>query len=275
MDTVYGRKAKEVLVDSAPDYEDICDGEQRKYDHLDCDAGQDTKQRLYVKNVDGAYLWHCHHCSMSGYYRPREYVAAIKKAERVVFEKDPKYFGTTFEAIPTKPLSEFDLRGKLWLNRYGFNEDMVNWYSIKEMPHGVVVPIYIGTNVVGFQVRNYTTTPKYKTYTSSSYAAMHQYSVDAADVYVVVEDLLSMYKLHKAGHNALCLLGTSMSDDVIGYLKRMCTTRLVLWLDDDEAGHAATLKLYRELSPSFKHVTSINMLQPKEVSLDALREMEL
>jgi hypothetical protein len=49
----------------------------------------------------------------------------------------------------------------------------------------------------------------------------------------------------------------------------------VLWLDDDEAGHEGTLKLYRELSPVFKHITSINMLQPKEISLDKLREMDL
>jgi DNA primase len=51
--------------------------------------------------------------------------------------------------------------------------------------------------------------------------------------------------------------------------------RVVVWLDDDAAGHAASMKIFKEISPLVKNVTSINMQQPKEIPYLSLKDMEL
>lgn len=69
MVTNYGHNARQELEDNAPDYEDILDDEQNKYDHTTCG---DTRSRFYVTNKGGAYLYHCFNCNESGYYRPKD-----------------------------------------------------------------------------------------------------------------------------------------------------------------------------------------------------------
>jgi DNA primase len=92
---------------------------------------------------------------------------------------------------------------------------------------------------------------------------------------VIVEDLLSAYKLHYVGYSALCLLGTKLDKGSLPAILLDKPSRVVLWLDDDQAGHEGAMKLFKELNPVFKYITSINMLQPKEISLQDLKEMEL
>ena len=73
----------------------------------------------------------------------------------------------------------------------------------------------------------------------------------------------------------MCLLGTKLDKGVLPEILLDKPNRVVLWLDDDAAGHEGAMKLFKELNPVFKRITSINMLQPKEIPLDKLREMDL
>ena len=70
-------------------------------------------------------------------------------------------------------------------------------------------------------------------------------------------------------------MGTSFTMKTVVNTGLDRSLRLVLWLDDDEAGHAGAAKLFRELSPLFSTVTSINMAQPKEIEMDDLLTMDL
>lgn len=272
MTTLYGREAKEVLTSNAPDFEELDEGQQAKYNHATCHMGEDTKNRLYVKNVDGAYLWHCHNCGDSGYYRPRETVARIKASSASIAMHKGSF--KTPPAIVYTP-SEFPIEAQLWLEEYGFTEPMIWKYQIGVCPEGIALPIYNSgwaTPTKGIQIRRYNKKPKYVTYTEQTFSYLKSPFPPISPL-VIVEDLLSSYKLFEAGYDTLCLLGTKIDDKGLTILKNY--DRVVVWLDDDEAGHAASLKIFKEISPLVKNVTSINMEQPKEIPLESLKTMEL
>jgi hypothetical protein len=268
MTTLYGHEAKEVLTSNDVDFEDIAEGEQVKYNHATCHMGEDTKQRLYIKNVDGAYLWHCHNCGDSGYYRPREFVSRMKAVST-----GPVKLSGTVKLPPAREVSydKFDVRAQLWLGSYEFESAACSNYRISTVVSGVVLPIWNAYTPVGWQVRKYEGNPKYVTYTNQTHSYLSTTALKGP--LIIVEDLLSSYKLHMAGYDTLCLLGTKIDDTGLTIVKNY--DRVVVWLDEDEAGHTASLKIYKEISPLVKDITSINMQQPKEIPYLSLKDMEL
>jgi DNA primase len=168
---------------------------------------------------------------------------------------------------------KFNIAGQLWLGQYEFNDARCSGYHITESEDGIVLPIFssLSKGIVGCQVRRYNKSPKYLTYSKQRYSYLD--STHILKPLVVVEDLLSSYKLHIAGFPTLCLLGTKMDDDAKKLLNRH--EQVVLWLDDDVAGHSAANKLFRELSPLCPKMTAIMNYQPKELDMDVLKEMEL
>jgi len=271
MTTHYGHDALSVLTSNASDYEELDDGQQGKYNHADCPNGMDNRQRLYVKNLDGAFLWHCHNCGDSGYYRPKETVSRIKSETKLAVTR-----GTTGSYTSlTKELDydKFRVEGQLWLAQYGFNKAMVSKFKIAETVDGIVLPIFANAAIQGYQVRRYNKTPKYLTYCRQRYSLLENNT--SSKPLVIVEDLLSSYKLHYAGYPTLCLLGTKLDmfaqETLLLYRKQ----RVLLWLDDDTAGHAAAKKLFVDLAPLVPNLTAMFNHQPKELSIEVLKDMEI
>jgi hypothetical protein len=280
MTTLYGQRALDALISNAPDYDDIEEGHSAKYNHSNCSMGADTRKRFGVKHVDDAYLWHCFNCGYSGYYRPRETVSRIKLMSGIV--KTPTTtteISHKYKHNSEKELRNFNILGQLWLGQYGFTSDMVMTYNIREIDDGILLPFGGFTEINrGYQLRRYDKQPKYITAMPTGMVKSHYMNSSDrvnGDTLVVVEDLLSAYKLHWAGYSALCLLGTKLDKSILPSILVDKHSRVVIWLDDDAAGHEGTMKVYKELSPVFKYITSINMLQPKEISVDNLKEMEL
>ena len=280
MTTLYGKQALEVLTSNAPDFEELDEGQQHKYNHVDCHAGEDTKERLYVKNVDGAYMWHCHNCGDSGFYRPKETVSRIKEqSDTPVWKADYTTEMYTRMALH-RDYNDFDDRGKIWLAQYGFDRDTCAYYSINEGLDGIMLPVYNDTvdamvsdkYIHGWQVRRYNKKPKYRSYIKDKFSYLQNVKKPKL---VIVEDLLSSYKLHAAGFSSLCLLGTSMSSEALRIIASLHRHEgVVLWLDDDQAGHDATMRLYKDIGP-VAPCTAMYLDQPKEIDLDTLKGMDL
>lgn len=280
MTTLYGKQALEVLTSNAPDFEELDEGQQHKYNHVDCPAGEDTKERLYVKNVDGAYMWHCHNCGDSGYYRPKETVSRIREQSDA-----PKWSTEYTTELYTKmalhrDYNDFRDEGKLWLAQYGFDRELCAYYSINEGLDGILLPVYNDTvdamvsdkYIHGWQVRRYNKKPKYRSYVKDRFSYLQ--NVRKAKL-IIVEDLLSSYKLHAAGYSTICLLGTSMSTEALRIIASLHRhDGAVLWLDDDQAGHDATMRLYKDIGP-VAPCTAMYLDQPKEIDLDTLKGMDL
>ena len=273
MTTYYAQEAKHVLTSNAHDFETLDEGDQAKYNHVDCPNGMDNRERLYVKNLDGAFMWHCHNCGDSGYYRPKETVRSIKATTRAVVSRTPipDYKDLTKELDYAK----FKVEGQLWLGQYGFNESLVNQFRIAETDEGVVLPIFNDLFIYGYQIRRYNKAPKYLTYSKQRFSFLECIAGIRSKPLIIVEDLLSSYKLRYAGYPTLCLLGTKLDGEAQRVLSMFRTKRVVLWLDDDIAGHAAAKKLFVDASPIVPNISAIFNHQPKELSLEILKDMEL
>jgi len=273
MTTHYGHDAKSVLTNNAPDFETLDQGDQGKYNHADCPNGMDNRKRLYVKNVDGAFLWHCHNCGDSGYYRPKETVSRIKATTTTVVSRGPiePYVHLTKEL----DYGKFKVEGQLWLGQYGFTDKLVNMFRIAETADGIVLPVFYNNNIIGYQVRRYNKSPKYLTYSKQRFSYIDCITDITTKPLIIVEDLLSSYKLRYAGYPTLCLLGTKLDSDAQKVLHMFRSKRVLLWLDDDTAGHVAAKKLFVDVSPIVPNISAIFNHQPKELSLEILKDMEL
>ena len=276
MTTLYGKQAKELLANSLSDYEELSEDQQIKICHVGCEAGTDTKNRLYVKRVDEAYLMHCHHCGVSGYYRPRD---SYKRIQELGSHTTPSKVSTYSRDCYINANYEYDTfstTAKLWLGTYEFNKQLVESYYIREHEKGVCLPIFdVDYNVVGSQMRLYKGKPKYMTSTDQDFSYLHS---DKRDVVVITEDLLSSYKLNSVGYPTLCLLGTKLSTAaktllVTSHMDGMLN-RAVVWLDDDLAGHQGSVTLLRELNVLIS-TTAMFSKQPKEIGLSELKSMEI
>lgn len=266
MPTLYGNEALRVLEDNAPDFEDIDDDEQRRYNHENCIMGEDTKKRLYVTKAGGKYLWHCHNCNYSGFYAPRG-LTSIRPA--VTTKKTEKVYSLDDYNRATKELSSFDTDMKLWLWSYEFSVAIVDEYGIRADSSGVYLPVYsFDRTVVGYQIRRVNAKPKYLTYTNQNYSLLHI----SNDVLVITEDLLSAYKLNKCGFSTMSLLGTKLHSTAIEEITRQGYKRVLVWLDDDAAGHKGALEICRYLS-AFVDTRSIFMQQPKEIPYYKLKTL--
>jgi len=274
MTTYYGREAVDVLLRNAPEYTELCEGEQRSVNHVDCPMGVDTKNRLFVKNVDEALLWHCHTCGDSGFYRPRETLKKIKETKHF----DTGVTGYDYSGLPRaaehQSYDEFDMKGQMWLDSYEFNNNEIcKEYGIVESKTGIILPMYNKGNVIGVQLRNYTGKPKYLTYSNGK--AISYLKGSARKPVIFVEDLLSSYKLHHVGYSTVCLVGTKLDMSLLMQLKVTHLEKAVIWLDSDEAGDSGALELYRELSAITSNVTTHYDRQPKEITFEQLRSFEL
>lgn len=275
MTTHYGNDALATLTNNVPDFEELKEECSYSYDHADCPSGTDTRQRLSVKRVDGAYLWHCYNCGDSGYYRDRETISRIRaETEDAKLTREiPKLFKDLTKNVN---YDTFRIDGQLWLGQYEFGRGLCSKYQIAETEKGIVLPIYNDRVVTGYQVRQYDRKPKYLSYITKRYSFLNNTSILFDEVpLVIVEDLLSSYKLNYVGYPTLCLLGTKLDAGAIDVLKYYREKRVLVWLDDDVAGHTATMELVTELNAICPNVQSMFNYQPKEIGIEALKEMEL
>jgi hypothetical protein len=266
--THYGNDALQVLLDNYPEYGDIGRDEDVKVCHTTCPAGVDTRNRLGIKNVGGAYLWHCFNCGESGYYRPKESFTKLLEQEKVIITPGsildwfPKYesFSSEYDDMPTAY--------RLWLSSYGFDAVECHMLGIRFSNDGVILPTYQGSEVKpgGYQVRTFNAKVKYRTYTVDKFS----YLDNDPDTLVIVEDLLSSYKVWLAGYSSLALMGTKVKCKLSELPQHQ---RVVLWLDSDSAGSKGALDLLRELNPLYPNMTMCFNKQPKECTLDEIRNM--
>lgn len=271
MTTVYGKAALLVLQDNCDGYDEMADDEQIAFNHTTCDMGEDTKQRLYVKKSNGAYLWHCHNCSMSGYYRDNklESIAYIDSKPSIHTRAAATY--SAFHGAE-KDFNKFPLEQQLWLLQYDFDETRCTWNNIRSSDEGVYIPILDSVgNLSGYQIRLFGKKQKYFTNTSLPYSHLHR---DLGTL-ILTEDLLSAYKLYNVGYATMALLGTSLHDGVVDAIVRCKYKEVIVWLDDDIAGHKGGKEILKYLQPIVKLVRYHSAPQAKEIPIDRLKELNL
>lgn len=265
MTTHYGNSALRVLEDNCEHYKDMVDDEQISVNHVTCSMGEDTKHRLYVKRSDGSYLWHCHNCGESGFYRNSklEHIELRRSKHVSAYTKDVDF--KPYLAA-TRVFDNFTLEQQLWLLQYQFDEFATTRCRIRASDKGIFLPITSNDDIVGYQVRQFNKQPKYLTFANTHYSHKH---VDN-DVLVITEDLMSSYKLNLAGCSSLSLLGTTLHKEVVDFILKMKYNKVAVWLDDDIAGHRGMREIINYLRPVIKNISTVDLPQPKDLPFATL-----
>jgi len=196
------------------------EGEQIHINHRDCEAGTDTKRRLYIKEETNGYLFYCHHCGKSGSYYKDKFrsLAAIKKSGSVG-ESSSRHVSlpTDFESDTKK----WDSKARAWVYQYGITEEEIRKYGLGYSPKNgrVVLPSWEDGKLLGYQMRKIFPTdplPKYVTYyNKKNYVWKDLISTNS--ILVLCEDVLSAIKLHRY-YGSIALLGTHLHKDSYKYL---------------------------------------------------------
>jgi hypothetical protein len=251
------------------DHEDMDVGEQRHVDHSLCPAGTDTKRRLFIKRTRDGMLFYCHHCSCKGFLRTSREPKRISESMYVL--ESPTIAATSklpsIMADSAANIDDWPTDVKLWWYSYEMDQNDALRHNVRWHSAGgrLMLP---ALNALTQGRAFYGRTPKYLTWNQCSQVILYA-ATPKRKVYVV-EDLLSAYKLDKAGLNVCCLTGTTMDDMIASTLVSMFD-HVVLWLDTDLAGYSGAVRIRSELSPLVT-TTILSMHQPKEIPLSKLKE---
>lgn len=232
-------------------------------DHLDCPAGKDTKRRLYIKVVDDAVLFFCQHCGCKGVLREHgkvlrasEIEARVDRAMTLPPHEKLRYL---IRKEWTSDISEWSKEARLWWHSYGLTQEEATEYNVQWDERR----LWLWGAGSAWQGRAFAgDSPKYLRIDESPNIPAAFYTSEER-TWVVVEDLLSAYRVHMAGYNAMCLMGTKVGHREMQVLTH--AKRVVVWLDDDEAGQLGAVDLYKRLG-WMCDVRNVVCRQPKEVS---------
>lgn len=198
-------------------------GEQIHVDHHECG---DTRSRFYIKRETDRILGYCHNCGIGGAHTAVKY-RATKKTAAVRADFTPPDLTYT---IPPAGLD--------WLHEWGFTEKDAKRWTIGWSPSSqrVCLPVVLQERdkitLTGYQLRRMGTYgPKYL---SARGDAPMEALFRSHDPVVIVEDLLSAYRVYDAGFTSLPLLGYHIRPERIAALLSEGFTKFVVWLDNDK-----------------------------------------
>lgn len=268
-------------------------GEQRRFDHHDCPAGVDTRQRLYIlKKTNDLWLGYCHNCGETGVLGTYGHPVpddieglAQRLADALQCEVEelpgpsididnclniPSDLSTIFTGwAQSRMLDHYTTSHMLCSEPYGWR------YS--PLTDQIYTPIKTAATktLVGWQARNAPgVMPKCKTHYLKGYEGHPLiYPHHTGAPWVIVEDPLSAVRMHYRGFNAMALLGTNLNEYALKILL-VCLldgvgpdkTPIYVWLDDDTAGQKAAVKVMARISSLLNTTHKLVMVKELEPS---------
>lgn len=173
---------------------------------------------------------------------------APRDAEAAALGEDVRRWAARFEALPTDRMSEY------FFER-GFTDATRRRFDVRydDDPPALVWPVRDeNANLAGFALRKVPPCgwPPYL-YPRGFRRMLFPLDAYEGETVVLVEGPLDAMRLHQAGvSGALALLGADLTDAQLATLRRLAR-RVVLALDSDPAGDAATATLTRRLVGTF------------------------
>ena len=237
-------------------------GDQVHINHKGCEAGEDTKRRLYVKRTHKGLVAYCHHCNDKGFASDNNRLAGWINKETVVKKQQEKLV-----------LASLTTKGKVWLMQHYCDATDKLFSGVVSEPSRVALTL-LGPDqeVIGWQVRNLDPNPipKYIThYTKDTHNGDSAWFYKGNKTLVITEDYLSAYRVHKdTGLSSVAMLRTSLSDKTLTKMFELEFEFIFIWLDPDKAGQEGTKKVYKQLNHYLPSKTKIAILgidkEPKE-----------
>jgi len=208
------------------------DGEQIRVDHVGCPAGEDTRGRLYIKNVGEKYIAFCHNCGTSGSWRAGKQSWIKRRRVQTAAETGKVELPSNMEYDP----DNWPVAARVWLAQAMDVEYAADYGIGWSEYHGrLVLPFYVLDELAGYQTRRILREddgPKYLTYRNKKLPGANLLESEGAPL-VLVEDILSSIKVSSAGYSSMALLSSNMNGELLTLVNKVTPPKVFIWLDDD------------------------------------------
>ena len=255
-------------------------GEERKYNHEGCRAGEDTKKRLYIKRVVGGKLAYCHHCNEHGFVRDLDSdgIRLRKWLLTDTTSSEPTRVVREYSSMFSKMQDITDPVLLTWCTLHHVRIPNDNYFRQSDKKELLFLLRNLAGSVSGYQARSFIPgKPKYTTHLITNLEVSwfgFKYPVRAV---VITEDYTSAFRVwYDNGISTLALLKTSISNNTLNELIGMSPSRIFVWLDPDEPGQAASKKLVARLNvvmPASTEVIAIHQEEPKNLTPEQVRKV--
>jgi len=257
-------------------------GESVRLNHVDCDAGVDTRRRLYITRKPDVLLAYCHNCGESASHymaasdRYRETPQSAIRKPAIEYTSPLLISFTEKEAIPAE--------AEAWRINNRLTRTNCKQYNISYAPEwdSIYLPFYgMDGDIDGHQFRplHRRGGAKYINFQKDKDVALGGIATQniSMSCLVVVEDLVSSIHINKAGYDALINYGTHVKPTILHNIsndyKKIC-----VWLDNDNEvviEHAkqmtAILQLYNRSGAVIELISEWK--DPKHYSDTKIREV--
>ena len=272
-------------------------GEQRRLNHTDCPAGEDTRYRLYIKRPEDKHnlvLGYCHNCGNgTSVYMGASRYSTDRRTSAGEAEDDvpctvPKDAEFDPDIWPTSALA--------WLYQYELDHGDIRAMRLAYVPsfHRVLIPFYgesddnyePGDAINGYQLRRIqsdSVLPKYITYrdrhTGDKKVLSKSKDKHQDEIIVICEDVLSAYKIYKTGTaRSLPLRGTHWTrEQRFELYKEFPNARYLIWLDNDSKIVNEAAESYRNylefLGADDVHIVDVHHTDPKVYNEKMIRRI--
>jgi hypothetical protein len=228
---------------------DIEVGETRRFDHIDCPAGEDTRSRLYLTRPVAdptKVIGYCHNCATSGVHSGTSFEVYRHQAHKNITTTNPHKQVETL--IPPEHMESnlglWTVNARVWAVNNSLTQTDVDRWNIEQDPSTgrVYIPRYSEQGeLVGYQLRNVEKNrqSKYLTVTrkdDAGYSAVCDMNLDY-DYCVIVEDTVSAIHIYNAFHHAKRNVKTLVNHGTRTNLSLIAAippeAEVVVWLDND------------------------------------------
>jgi len=233
--------------------EHIEPGGTERTNHDGCEAGTDTRQRLYITRPladPTVVLGYCHNCAQGSKWTTKEYRAyrGRQHAERI--PRMPTIYENVYPLSTMRKLDEWPACGRAWAIKNGIDQARINLYQIGfdtssnrvylPMYQQIASPSFQPVGFDGYQLRCVEGTgPKYLTVRkkdSEGYSMLTSTgTARIGETCIIVEDLVSGIHLATAGwRNHLTVFvnyGVKINPHVVQRASQF--ERAGVWLDND------------------------------------------
>ena len=257
-------------------------GESVRLNHVDCEAGEDTRRRLYVTRKPDVLLAYCHNCGVSN----SMYVAAsdrYRETPQTAIRK-PAVEYTHPILVDFSDKENIPAEAEAWRIRSKLARNECCTYKIGYAPEwdSIYIPFYgMDGSIDGHQLRplhrrggaKYINFQKDK---DKHLGGIARWSGHRNNL-VIVEDLVSAIHVNRAGYDALTNYGTHVKPTVLHAIPGDYK-RIHVWLDNDNVvvkEHArqmtAILQLYNRGGITIKRVAGYG--DPKYYDTNKIQEI--
>lgn len=236
---------------------------------------------MLISHRENGYSTYCFRCeepdSHAFVSHGTRSIAEIQRHKRELQEAKGKPPHLPHDAVWTIPVAY------AWFLKFGISlvEATSRGFMWSEFFNRVVVPIYnrdaVTLDAVHMRAVRPDDKPKWLNMGRPSPDAMYWTACGRnytkSSFIVVVEDLLSAIKIDLAGYNAVAILGSDITDTQVQRIMQETAT-VVIWFDNDAAGHKGAKDAIKQFKMQGCHVLQVTSdADPKTYNRDQINDL--